>query len=200
MNHQNLIGLVLAGGESQRMKTDKGLLNYHGKLQREYLYHLMQPYCEKVYICCKAAQAETVSTGLPVLTDEQNGIGPAAALLTAYHRHPKASFLVIGCDYPLFDTEHIVRLLSHRTPQTDAVVYQNAETGIPEALLGVYENHCLPRFEKEVLAGNYSLRFFLQQTATTFLLPLKKEAIQSIDTPEGFERIKKELDKKEKGL
>ena len=194
MNHQNLIGLVLAGGESQRMKTDKSLLNYHGKPQREYLYDLMQPYCEKVYICCKPQQAKTVPSGLPVLTDEQNGIGPAAALLTAYHRHPKASFLLIGCDYPLFDTEHILRLLAHRSPQTDAVVYKNTETGIAEALLGVYENRCLPRFEKEVQAGNYSLRFFLEQTATTFLFPLKNEAIQSIDTPEGFDRIKKELE------
>lgn len=188
---------MLAGGESERMKTDKGLLNYHGKPQREYLYGLLQPYCEKVYICCKPLQAETLSPGLPVLTDEQNGIGPAAALLTAYHRHPNAAFFLIGCDYPLFDTEHILHLLSHRTPQTDAVVYKNAETGIPEALLGVYENQCLPRFEKEVLAGNYSLRFFLQQTVTTFLFPLKHEAIQSIDTPEGFERIKKEMDKKD---
>jgi molybdopterin-guanine dinucleotide biosynthesis protein A len=196
MIHQNLIGLVLAGGQSQRMNTDKGLLNYHGIPQREYLYQLMQPYCEKVYICCQPAQAETVSPGLLVLTDEQNGIGPAAALLTAYHCHPKASFLLFGCDYPLVDTRHIERLLAHRNAHTDAVVYKNAETGIPEALLGVYENHCLVRFEKEIQACNYSLRFFAQQAATTFLFPIKNEAIQSIDTPEEFDRIKKELSKR----
>ncbi|HRF41341.1 MAG TPA: NTP transferase domain-containing protein, partial [Saprospiraceae bacterium] len=38
-----LRGLVLAGGKSVRMGSDKGLMEYHGKPQREFTADLLAP-------------------------------------------------------------------------------------------------------------------------------------------------------------
>ena len=45
-----LHGLVVCGGQSTRMGMDKSQLQYHGVPQREWLYELLQPLCEDVYI------------------------------------------------------------------------------------------------------------------------------------------------------
>lgn len=48
--------LILAGGRSTRMGTDKSLLTYHHQPQWRYLYELLTPYCSTVFVSCRADQ------------------------------------------------------------------------------------------------------------------------------------------------
>ena len=63
-----LFGLVLAGGKSQRMGEDKGLINYHGKIQREYMADLLDDICEETFISCRPEQAAEIEH-YPTLPD-----------------------------------------------------------------------------------------------------------------------------------
>jgi len=45
-----LNGLVLAGGKSLRLGTDKGKINWHGNEQRYYIAELLQKFCDEVFI------------------------------------------------------------------------------------------------------------------------------------------------------
>jgi len=53
-----LIGLVLVGGRSARMRVDKASLIYHGKPQTKHCLDLLKPFCEKSFLSCRADQAE----------------------------------------------------------------------------------------------------------------------------------------------
>jgi molybdopterin-guanine dinucleotide biosynthesis protein A len=44
------------------MGTDKGLLDYHGKPQREHLFGLAKKYCSEVYFSCRAEQRFSENT------------------------------------------------------------------------------------------------------------------------------------------
>src|SRR5207253_1657781 len=75
-----LYGLVLSGGQSSRMKKDKGGLNYHGISQREYLYGLLSRHCEKTFISCNEEQTSDIADSLPIIQDGFLNLGPTGGI------------------------------------------------------------------------------------------------------------------------
>src|SRR6478735_6633462 len=99
-----LYGLVICGGQSTRMGTDKSLLDYYGKAQRYYVHEMLQPFCEKVFLSCNEQQAATITGNYETIADAPaySDIGPMAGLLSAFGQYPDKAFLVVACDYPFF--------------------------------------------------------------------------------------------------
>src|SRR5688500_16599101 len=105
-------GLVVCGGKSTRMGTDKSMLNYYGEPQRYHLYNMLSKLCERVFISCNAEQAANIPDKYSVIIDDNQygDIGPMVALLTALDKYPNVSFLAVGCDYPHLRIEELDRL------------------------------------------------------------------------------------------
>jgi molybdopterin-guanine dinucleotide biosynthesis protein A len=74
-----LNGLILAGGKSTRMGQDKGMIDYHGKPQREYLVDLLKPYCLEVFISSK----ENIKQN--TIADHFDLDSPLNGILSAFH-------------------------------------------------------------------------------------------------------------------
>ena len=55
-NDRPINGLVLVGGYSSRMKTDKASLKYHGLSQAAHSAALLEKYCDEVYLSCREGQ------------------------------------------------------------------------------------------------------------------------------------------------
>ena len=87
--------LILIGGKSSRMGTDKGLLNYHGKPQREYLFDLAKKYCTEVYFSCRAEQQFSEQSIIDTYS-----LGPMGGILSAFDFNPNTAWLVVACDMP----------------------------------------------------------------------------------------------------
>ena len=104
------MGLVLAGGKSTRMGRDKGLLSYHDKPQREYLYEQMRPLCRDVYLSIRPEQKDSLPEGFASIADENIYRGPLNGLLSAHHAFPEAAWLVVACDLPFLGSGDLRRL------------------------------------------------------------------------------------------
>ena len=63
-------GLVLAGGKSMRMGTDKGAIAYHGKAQREYAADLLKDLGIETYLSVRSEQLDQLQTTYSVLPDK----------------------------------------------------------------------------------------------------------------------------------
>ena len=193
-----LYGLILCGGQSARMGEDKSLLDYYGKPQRYFMYDLLQPFCEKVFISCNYNQSEEIYPGYKFITDNKkySGIGPMAALLSAFEKIPAASFFVAGCDYPFVTAKNIRDLIHERTEMADAVCYQHPETDFHEPLISIYENNAYEKLLIRFKEKKYSLQQFLKEANTCNVIPSSTFFLTSVNTMEGYHKTKELLSAK----
>ena len=182
-----LYGLVVCGGNSSRMGTDKSMLIYHKKPQRYHLYEMLQPFCEKIFISCNEKQVNDMEQGYDILPDlhAYTNIGPMAALLTAFRQYPGNDLLVIGCDYPFLTSNDLYSFLPCCNGETSAAFY-NENEDIYEPLIAYYHRNAMKRLSDMHLKGQYSLQQFLKNEHATKFYPGNKKSIIGVNTMEDI--------------
>jgi molybdopterin-guanine dinucleotide biosynthesis protein A len=179
-------GLVLCGGKSSRMGTDKSMLQYYDKPQRYHVYDMLLPYCEKVLISCDKDQAMNMEAGYHVIPDDEtcSNIGPMGALLTAFTQFPKKNILLIGCDYPFLKAGEL-EMFSMLCKNIPASFY-NQEAAIYESMLAWYPHTCFDDLKQLFETKQFSLQQLLRKYDAVKYLPADTNSIKSIDTSEAF--------------
>lgn len=185
-----LNGLILAGGKSSRMGSDKGVLVYHGKPQREHLFDLLQKFCKKVYLSCKSN--ETVPHHLNPITDTLDIDSPLNGIISAFKTDPTTAWLAIAVDMPLVDEPIIRYLLAHRDPLNIATCFLDSDGKLPEPMCTVWEPHAFPLLQDFIKTGNVSPRKFLQENNAKLLRVPDKRALININSPEDLNNFLKE--------
>jgi molybdopterin converting factor subunit 1 len=187
MSTPALFGLVLAGGASTRMRTDKAALQYHGQPQLQWAFELVSKVCAASFVSVRPDQRDDAArSSHPQIVDRQPGIGPIAGISAALLEHPKAAWLVLACDLPFLTERTLQYLVSHRDPQKIATVYRSAHDGLPEPLCAIWE----PAAREPVLAyianGKQCPRKFLINSNVALLDLPERQALDNVNTVEEF--------------
>ncbi|WP_082892882.1 MULTISPECIES: NTP transferase domain-containing protein [Emticicia] len=183
-------GLILIGGRSSRMGTDKGLLEYHGKPQREYLLELAKKYCSEVYYSCRVEQVFSQNT----IIDEYQ-LGPMGGILSAFEKDSQTAWLVMACDMPFLNQKSFELLINHRNPNKIATAFFNPATNAPDPLFTIYEPQAYPLLIAYTQTGAQSPKnFLLNNSITTIHLP-DSTFLTNANTPEEFKQVKNHLTK-----
>lgn len=191
-----LKGLVLTGGQSLRMGHDKSTINWFGKEQRYYMADLLKEYCDEVYLSCRAEQQSEVAAGYHTLPDTFTELGPFGAILSAFREKPDSAWLVVACDMPLLSAETFEHLINNRNPSAIATAYGSAFDGFPEPLITIWEPKSYP-VSLAFLAQGYSCpRKVLINSDIALLKPLNADELTNVNTPEDFEKIKRQIHQK----
>ncbi|HEY9535802.1 MAG TPA: NTP transferase domain-containing protein [Mucilaginibacter sp.] len=188
-----LNGLVLAGGQSLRMGTDKGKLNWHGKEQRYHITDLLKQHCDDVFISCRADQRKEIAPEYNALPDTFIDLGPFGAILSAFREKPDSAWLVVACDMPLLDAETFNHLIENRNTSSLATAYENAEDNFPEPLITIWEPKSYPVLLAFLAQGYSCPRKVLINSDTNLLQPLNAEVLTNVNTTGDFEKIKHHL-------
>ncbi len=186
-----LNGLVLAGGESRRMGMDKGLIEYHGTPQREYVFNLINPLTVNTYISSRPGQIG--GSTFPVLEDTVFNLGPLGAVLTAFELDPTSAWLVVACDFPLLDREALLQLLESRKPDALATSFYDVRAGLPEPWISILEPGIYSVLQAYTARGKSSLRGVLEDYKTHTILSKKADVLLNANTPEEVEYFKRIL-------
>jgi cyclic pyranopterin phosphate synthase len=133
-------GLVLTGGKSQRMQTDKALINYKGKPHAEYIYDILENYCDEVFLSARPNQwRDTPLDQYPSLSDAHEDLGPTGGILTALEHAQDVNWIIVACDLVHFNEKTIEKLLANfKEHNSVATCYKNSEKGFPEPLCAIY--------------------------------------------------------------
>jgi molybdopterin-guanine dinucleotide biosynthesis protein A len=182
-----LNGLVLAGGQSSRMRRDKAQLRYHGANQLEHTAALLGSVCNEVFVSCRSEQLDRYSdVGLPAIADSYLDLGPLGGLLSAQRHAPGAAWLVAACDLPFIDEAVIAALRSGRNPYRFATAFAGDE-GRPEPLFTIYEPKSRRRLFECHAAGNDSLRSFLMHSRVELIELDDASKLRNVNDPAAMD-------------
>ena len=194
-----LFGLVLAGGASTRMRSDKALLDYHGQPQVRWAFELAAKFCAATFVSVRPDQREDPSrAGLPQIVDRQPGIGPIAGISAALQEHPKAAWLVLACDLPFLTREHAAASdRPSRSASRLATAYRSAHDGLPEPLCAIWEPSARDPVLAYLASGKQCPRKFLINSDTALLDLPERAALDNVNTREEFDAAAARLGGKE---
>lgn len=182
-----LFGLVLAGGASTRMRTDKAALQYHGQPQLRWAFELASKFCAASFVSVRPDQRDDATrAAFPQIVDRQPGIGPIAGISAALQEHPKAAWLVLACDLPFLTERTLQQLIANRDPQKIATTYRSAHDGLPEPLCAIWEPAAREPMLAYIASGKHCPRKFLINSDIAPLDLPERQALDNVNTAEEF--------------
>ena len=179
-------GLVLVGGKSTRMGSDKSELNYFGKPQKEVAKELLEEHnLETFYSVQKSDNDYEIS-------DKFLNIGPFGGICSAFQKDPNSAWFVLATDVPFVNNEIIQLVLKHRNPSKVATAIKGKNKDFVEPLITIYEPKAYPIL-LQYLAQGYSCPRKMLLNSDVEILEIEDDFIRNINTPEEFRAAKEEI-------
>ncbi|MCX6181983.1 MAG: molybdenum cofactor guanylyltransferase [Bacteroidetes bacterium] len=145
INKNNIVGLVLCGGQSTRMGSDKGMLKKGeltwAQIAREKLLALNIPAVVSVNNDQVEEYEHIFSISELVIDDEFEVGGPLLGLLSAHHMFPGKDIFILACDMVEMQVEVLENLIANYS--APATVFKNEY--FAEPLCGIYSNEALEK-------------------------------------------------------
>ncbi|MDN5205566.1 NTP transferase domain-containing protein [Fulvivirgaceae bacterium BMA10] len=184
-----LLGLVLIGGKSSRMQTDKSALVYYQRNQLEHTFNLLQEHCSKVHVACNTQQFTSIEKWFNPIRDEYEECGPINALLTGFERFPGKALLVVAIDMPLLSGKTLKQLIKHRNSTKSITTFKSPSKRTMEPLLAIWEPRSYPTLKKAHNQGHFSLNKSMLLLDVECLHPDHPEELQNVNTPEEYQKV-----------
>jgi len=190
-----LYGLILCGGKSTRMGTDKGLISYRDKPQRHYMYDLVRPYCDTVYYSAREDQLPSFGDSTEVIVDRNQYSGPFNGILSAHARYPHAAWLVLACDLPLLTKDGMAYIVNKRNINRIATCYSSKGLASIEPLMAIWEPKGL-QAAKQFLQTfeNAGPRQFLLNSDVQLVQPQSEEQLFNANSRKEYEWAKERIE------
>jgi len=189
--------IILAGGRSTRMGSNKALLPLPGKEHLtfvEYLASTLTPLCSETILVARdpANAANYTLPGVQVVADRIPGQGPLMGLysgLSVIHT-PRA--LVVAVDMPYIQPALIAFLLSQ--PQTNTLLVPLVNN-IPQVLLALYPRTILPLIDECIQQGRRDPRSLLHIAPVQYIEETQLRSVDpqlrsfiNMNTPEDLQK------------
>ena len=197
MTSQPITGFVLAGGQSRRMGTDKGGIEWGGETLLMHAVKRMRASFPNVFVL-GAAGADRFASHFPTLIDEFPDSGPLAGIHSAL-RHSNTDWNVfLALDMPLVPATLLQFISANCGPSYLAVLPEVAACeeesksaskaahkaeAVLQPLCAAYHRGILPLVERALSNRELSIQSLLQQ-ATQGMMGTRADAIRIIPQQE----------------
>jgi len=186
----NCTAVILTGGESKRMGSDKASVVLSGKSLLGHVLAQLEPLFSEILISVREIRSDIT---YPQIVDGAEDRGPMVGIKSALEAVKTEWVFVIACDMPFISTGLIQYLAGIRS-QHDAVVPFAFDR--PQPLFGFYNKTCLPLVEARMKQGQRSMIRLLGDLDTHVLSEQQVKAIDpelksllSLDTMEDVKEV-----------
>jgi molybdopterin-guanine dinucleotide biosynthesis protein A len=183
-----ITAIILAGGKSQRMGTDKGLLNLNGKSFIKHICDALQPIVG-LNILIVSSNKEYDTLGFTRVEDIIENKGPVGGLYTALSASKTKVNLVLSVDVPMVSTELLEWLI--QSHEETYMVTQTKSNDKTNPLIGIYDRSMRIVFGEHMAANQLKLRQVIEDVKhQTIVVPEKwTNQLQNINTPEEYQNL-----------
>ncbi|NEP02859.1 MAG: molybdenum cofactor guanylyltransferase [Symploca sp. SIO2E9] len=191
----SLTALVLAGGKSSRMGSDKALIPWEGIPMLTRVTQTAAACCQQVYIITPwpSRYLAVVNECYQFLEESNPGQGPLVALAQGFSqiasKSPPNWIWLLACDLPCLQTKLVqtwISQLSELAPETLALVPQ--QKGRWEPLCGFYRLGVQQNLQNFIQQGGRSFQVWLSQLPAKPLPVgiLEAKMLWNCNTPEDL--------------
>lgn len=186
----NITGIILAGGKSSRMGSDKGLLAINGVPMISHVINsLIKAGIKDIIIISK--NSEYQKFGFPVFPDIIEDKGPLGGIYTGLSKSKTSKNLVLSCDIPFLDETIIDKLIRESGEEQISVVkFQNQL----HPLIGMYDSSLLKALGEHLILNMLKVEQFINGCDFKILdieklLPqIKNKSFSNINTLEELRK------------
>lgn len=187
IDKKDITGIILAGGKSSRMGTDKGFLKLNNKAFIEYSIEALQPLVSQMLIVSNNPDYEVFR--LKRVDDLIKDAGPLAGIYSGL-KHSKTDYnLVLSCDIPLIKKEVLEKLIEAEDGDFDILQIESNGRSMP--LIAMYKKTCETTFYKLLQKDERRLHVAMNQfkVKNVVLDPENDLYTTNINTPEELKTI-----------
>lgn len=162
---REVTGILLAGGMSRRMGSDKGQLKLGGHMLYRYGLSCLEKVCPEILISSSRDLPGT--SGYTRVTDAWKNCGPLGGIHACLLQSRSEINLVLAYDMPLVTAGLLSYLLDHS--KGAEIVAPLPAGGKPEPLCAVYHKSLIPRIEEQLGSGELAVNRLFSNAATVFV-------------------------------
>ena len=152
---EKITGIILAGGKSTRMGSNKAFLKLGGKTLLNRSIEIIEDICDQVIISSNIP----IESKYQVVKDEINEIGPLGGMISSLRFSNNSQNVVISCDLPFITSEVINTMIKEHKTLITVPTIDNKNI---EPLCAVYNKEILLHLEKEANNGSYKLHSIIK--------------------------------------
>jgi len=184
---KDITGIILAGGKSSRMGTDKGLLKFNDKSFIEYSIAAIKPLVSQIIIVSNNADYDQFN--LKRVEDIIKDAGPLAGLYSGLKVSKTECNLVLSSDIPLIRTEILNQLINECENNFDVIQIMSKNKSMP--LIALYRKSCEKVFHHLLQNNERRLQVAVNQckVKNIVLNPSLELFVTNINTPEDLEKM-----------
>jgi len=178
--------VILSGGKSRRMGTDKAVLSYEGQSFLDRISEELKGFDEIMLSIGNDKQYKNVC--LSVIKDIYPGCGPLSGLHAALCTCKSDALFCISCDVPLFKLSLAEYICSMVEENFDAVVPVSKD-GHMHRLCAVNKKSAADIFEEQILLKKYKIIDAYEYLKVLYIPLEETKYLFNVNTPEEFAKL-----------
>jgi molybdenum cofactor guanylyltransferase len=191
--------IILSGGRSSRMGTNKALLKINGKANIERIADNLKLLFDDIILVTNEPEPYSF-LGLKMVSDQYPGMGPLAGVHAGLEASHFEINFVIACDMPFFSVELASAFVDHCS-HYDAVV--PVINGKQHPLFSVFKKEAANKIEQSITAGRLRMKHLLNDLNVLYLTEKELQTYSQLDLeriffnmnhPNEYEQAKKWVD------
>ena len=187
INKKNITGIILAGGKSSRMGTDKGFLMLNNKPFVQYSIDAVKPLVSEIIIVSDNSDYDVFR--LKRINDITKDAGPVSGIYSGLEASKTEYNLILSCDIPFINSEVLQKLIDAVDEPSEIIQAQSEGKTMP--LIALYKRTIKDKFKSFLEQDERRLRVAIEacQYKNVVLDEAHQNSTLNVNTKEDFKQI-----------